>query len=982
MSRTRSALLGALLLAAVSPAAQAQVVISQVYGGGGNSGAQYNNDFIEIFNAGTTSQSLSGWSVQYASSTGSSWQVTNLTNVTLAPGQYYLIQEAAGTGTPGALPTPDATGTIPMSGTTGKVALSSSTTALTGTCPSGGAVKDLVGFGGANCPVAPNAPTAVLSNSTAAIRKAGGCTNSGNNSADFDVLAPSPRNTATTLAPCSGPGVPAISMANITLNEGDNGLTPFTFTVSLSADAPSGGVSFNYATVNGTAIAGTDYVATSGTKTIAAGSRTETITVDVIANTTPQPNRNFILRLSNISGATPTTLDATGTIRDDDGVVITKIHQVQGSVVGTTPGSASGCGSGNDASPMCGQTVTVEAVVTATFPALASGQLGGFNLQEEDVDADTDETTSEGIFVYCPSCTGIKEGDRVRVTGTVTEYFGLTEISAFPADVVVTEGTVNHLPEVTPAHITLPIPAGVDINAYYEAREGMLVQFDTLTVTEYFQLFRYGQIVLTAGDRPLTFTENNAPSISGLTAHLDEVARRKVILDDDRDGDQAPLNLVSGQQFVYWPRTNGGFSLGEQGRDFFRGGDKVENLVGVLQWSRPGSVGSPANTWRVRPSNSYPVTFTPANLRPATPPDVGGSIRAVGMNLLNYFTTIDTSSNSNSGICGPSHTQNCRGADSQIELDRQTKRAAVVICGLNPDVAAFMEMENNNVPSTTYTVTYLLDAVNQRCGGTHPYTFQNNTGGTLGTDAIRVMIVYRSGILAPIGAALTDSDSIHNRPPMAQPFQVVDPANPAYGKRFSVVANHLKSKGSCPSSGLDADQRDGQSCWAETRRQQAVRTATWVDTAVIPAAGSDNVLLLGDFNSYAKETSVTALIGAGYHDLHTEFNGGDAYSYLFDGELGHLDYAFANAALRSEIAGTDVWHINADESDLFDYNDDVKDVGEAAYDQKPNGTQLNPARTLWNEDLPIRASDHDPILVGLFPQASDIIFRDGFDTGN
>jgi predicted extracellular nuclease len=337
-------------------------------------------------------------------------------------------------------------------------------------------------------------------------------------------------------------------------------------------------------------------------------------------------------------------------------------------------------------------------------------------VQEEDVDADQDDSTSEGIFIYCPSCTGIKEGDRVRVTGTVAEFFGMTQISALPAGVVVTEGTTNHLSEVTPAHITLPIPAGVDINAYYEAREGMLVQFDELTVSEYFQLFRYGQVTLVSGARPRTFTEDNAPSVSGLAAHLDSVARRQVILDDDRDGDEAPLNQPGGQQAVYWPHVNGGFSLGTQGQDFFRGGDKVQNLVGVLQWSRPGSIQTPASTWRVRPSNSYPVTFTPVNLRPQTPPDVGGSIRVVGMNLLNYFTTIDTTSSTSSGPCGTSHTLDCRGADSQAELDRQTARAAKVICDLNPDVASFMELENNDVPSPTTTINYLLNAVNQRCG--------------------------------------------------------------------------------------------------------------------------------------------------------------------------------------------------------------------------------------------------------------------------
>jgi len=790
--------------------------------------------------------------------------------------------------------------------------------------------------------------------------------------AGYTVAAAAGTSVATILNDDSAPATPTISINSPSVLEGGNGTTAtLAFQVHLSSVSGSD-VSFDIATTGGTATAGADYVAKSLTsQSIPAGNQDYAFNVTVNGDDLVESDETVIVSVTSISGATPASLTGTGTILNDDVAppTITPIHAVQGSVVGTTPGSINGCGSGNDSSPMCGQTVTVEAVVTATFPALSAGQLGGFNVQEEAVDADNDDSTSEGVFIYCPSCTGIKEGDRVRVTGTVVEYFGLTEISALPAGVIVTEGTTNHLSEVAPAHITLPIPAGTDINAYYEAREGMLVQFDDdLTVSEYFQLFRYGQVVLVAGDRPRTFTEDNAPSVSGLAAHLDGVARRQVILDDDRDGDEAPLSQASGQQAVYWPHANGGFSLGTQGQDFFRGGDKVHNLVGILQWSRPSSLQSPASTWRVRPSNSYPVTFTPVNLRPQTPPDVGGSIRVVGMNLLNYFTTIDTTSSSSSGPCGPGHTLDCRGADSQAELDRQTARAAKVICDLSPDVAGFMELENNNTPSPTTTITTLLNAVNQRCGGAHQYTFQNNAAGTLGTDAIRVMIVYRSGVVAPAGAAMVDTDSIHSRPPMAQTFDVVDTTNYAFGKRFTVVANHLKSKGSCPTDGsADTDQNDGQACWAEKRRLQALRTAAWVSGTVVPAAGSDNVLLLGDFNSYASETSVQALEAAGYHDLETELHGTNAYSYLFDGEIGHLDYAFANAAMRTYVSGADAWHINADEADLFDYNDDIKDTGEPAYDEKPDGSALTPARTLWDANLAIRASDHDPVLVGLFP---------------
>ncbi len=180
------------------------LVISQIYGGGGNSGATLTHDFIEVFNRGTTPISVNGWSVQYASAAGTSWQVTPLTNFTIQPGQYYLIQQAQGAGGSVSLPAPDAIGTTAMSATSGKVALVNATAALTGSCPLGGSVVDFVGFGSAaNC-FEGAGPTATLSNTTAALRAANGCTETDNNSTDFSAGAPNPRNTASPFGSCGG----------------------------------------------------------------------------------------------------------------------------------------------------------------------------------------------------------------------------------------------------------------------------------------------------------------------------------------------------------------------------------------------------------------------------------------------------------------------------------------------------------------------------------------------------------------------------------------------------------------------------------------------------------------------------------------------------------------------------------------------------------------------------------------------------------
>jgi len=172
----------------------AKIVISQVYGGGGNAGATYQNDYIELFNAGLTGQSLNGWSVQQASVAGNTWTPTNLTSVTLNPGQYYLIKLASGGAIGSLLPTADVTNLTPNIGVGGgKIALVSNTTVLSGPCPSAGVI-DFIGFSNtANCYETAYGPA--HSNTTATIRIAGGCTDTDNNSSDFVSGTPNPRNT-------------------------------------------------------------------------------------------------------------------------------------------------------------------------------------------------------------------------------------------------------------------------------------------------------------------------------------------------------------------------------------------------------------------------------------------------------------------------------------------------------------------------------------------------------------------------------------------------------------------------------------------------------------------------------------------------------------------------------------------------------------------------------------------------------------------
>lgn len=302
--------------------AAGKVVISQVYGGGGNSGATLKNDFIELFNAGDTAVSLTGWSVQYGSSGGTSWTVTPLTG-SIAPGGYYLIQEAPGSGGTVNLPTPDVTGSIAMASGAAKVALSSSTTPFgTGACPSGPNLVDFVAYGGANCSEgsstgATAAPT--LDNSHADFRLGGGCTDSDNNKTDFatPTASPNPRNSASPLNAC-------ISIADASQPEGNSGQTAFNFAVRLNINAPAP-VTFTADTADVTATAPSDYTALTGANfSIPAGSNAIDVTVQVNGDTLVEPDETFTVTLSGITGAGPVvpTLKATGTIQNDDSAAI------------------------------------------------------------------------------------------------------------------------------------------------------------------------------------------------------------------------------------------------------------------------------------------------------------------------------------------------------------------------------------------------------------------------------------------------------------------------------------------------------------------------------------------------------------------------------------------------------------------------------------------------------------------------------------
>ncbi len=584
-------------------------------------------------------------------------------------------------------------------------------------------------------------------------------------------------------------------------------------------------------------------------------------------------------------------------------------------------------------------TVTVQGVITSVFTN--NDVRDAFFVQEEDADADADPATSEGIFVFCRGgCpTAPQVGDVVSVTGEPEEFFAMSQIDVTGVGGSITV-TSTGKPLPTPVPVALPAAGPTNAAATFEAQEGMLVTFpDTLSVSEYFELARYGQVVLSAGGRPEQFTDANDPSVAGYASFRGELAARRIILDDDNNNQN---DMVSGpQNNEPYPYPSPGLST----TNLVRGGDTITGLTGVLHWSFAGLTGTDA--WRVRPVAGRSYTFTPANARPTTPPTVGGTMKVASFNVLNYFTTLEVPG----ALCGPSNLE-CRGANTAEELARQRAKIVSAMTSIDADVLGLIEIQNDSGAS----VADLVAALN---AATAPGTYAYVDTGTIGGDAIKTALVYRAAAVAPVGPFKVLDSTVdprfidtRNRPALIQTFE-----QKATGGRVTIALNHLKSKGSACDDIGDPDTGDGQGNCAQTRTTAAQALVDYLATDPTGSGGA-GVLIMGDLNSYAKEDPIKALATGGYTDLVAAFNGGAAYSFLFDGQLGYLDHALADATLRPQVTGVADWHINADEVPLFDYNDELQTAGEQAFERESN------VLPLYQAD-PFRSSDHDPVLIGL-----------------
>lgn len=545
-------------------------------------------------------------------------------------------------------------------------------------------------------------------------------------------------------------------------------------------------------------------------------------------------------------------------------------------------------------SPLLGQTVRVEGVVTLLF---RDGRGGGF---VQSLAPDADPASAEGLFVMpARGQAALLPGTRVRAEGRVAESGGDARLTSLTRARIEVLGAA-----------AMPAPLRLHgAPADWEALEGMRVRIEApLTLSGSHNLLSFGEADLAFGGRLFTPTEQVAPGAAA-QRRLAENRARRILLDDAR-GDRQP------ERIGWLPQPISAAAP-------LRAGSTLVGVSGVVD-ERFG---------RYRIQAEGPVTSLQQAPRPAVPA-VGGSVRIVGMNLLNLFN--------GDGRGGGFPT--ARGARTAEAWQRQRDKHVAAIIALDPDVLALQEVENDGFGPDS-AIRQLAEALEAAQRGTtpgvrwQPVPPSQRPGG----DAISVGLLYRADRLQSVGTPALRLGSPFdwgNRPPLAMSFRLPGRAP------FTVVSLHFKSKGGCEEAdAANRDRGDGQGCFNALRVAAARAVAEWAATDPT-GSGAKAVALVGDFNAYAMEDPIRLLIEAGWRDAFAGNKPEQHYSFVFDGQAGRLDHALVNAPMAALLRGAAKWHSNSDESATFGYDGAL---GREA------------AATPW------RASDHDPLLLGIEP---------------
>jgi hypothetical protein len=843
------------------------LVVSQVYGGGGNSGATLKNDFIEVFNRGTNAANLSGWSVQYASAAGTTWLRTDLTNVTLQPGQYYLVQEAPGAGGTVDLPTPDASGVIAMAAGAGKVALVSTTATLAGGCPTGGAIVDFVGYGSTATCFEGSGPTPAPSNTTAELRNADGCIDTNDNAADFLSGTPNPRNSASPFANCLdlAPYVAARSPASGASNVPVDSDVTVTFSEAVNVSGSWYSISCGTSGAHTATAAGGPTTFTINPDTDFAVAETCTVTV-FRANVTDQD-----------------TIDPPDNMAADDSWSFTTvspptpIHDIQGA---------------GHISAKVGQSVSnVNGIVTAK-------RANGYYMQDPSPDAT--DATSEGIFVFTSSApTSVSVGDAVRVSGQVQEFrpggassinLTTTEI-AFPSTTVLSSGNPLPAPIVAGSGGRIPPSATIEDDAsgdvetsgvfdpasdgidFWESLEGMRVQVNDPVAVGPTNSFGELPVV---GDNGANAGVRTARG--GVVIRANDFNPERITLDDTIVGPMPLLNV----------------------------GDHLDAAaVGVMDYNfglpmleltaLPGAVHdgvTPESTTAAGPGEVSVGTFNFENLDPTDPPAKFARLAGI---LVNNLRAPD--------ILSGEEVQ-----DNTGPVDDGTVDASATLDEL---VAAIQA-----AGGPTYDYRY-ISPVNDQDGGEpggnirqvflfrtdRGVSFVDRPGGTA-TNSTGVtgsgsstQLTFSPGRIDPTNSAFTTS-----RKPLAGEFMF-------NGHHLFVVANHFNSKGGDQPL-FGHFQPPTRSSEAQ-RHNQAQIVHDFV-ASILSADSNANVVVAGDLNDFEFSDTVSILKSGVLGDLMDTLPQSERYSYVFEGNSQTLDHILLSDALSGRPFVYDVVHVNSE----------------------------------------------------------------------
>ncbi|WP_259363146.1 ExeM/NucH family extracellular endonuclease [Microbacterium esteraromaticum] len=546
---------------------------------------------------------------------------------------------------------------------------------------------------------------------------------------------------------------------------------------------------------------------------------------------------------------TPTGSGSTGGTDPEPSITAT-IAEVQGT---------------KDVSPLSGQNVTVQGVITADY---RTGGYKGIVIQTAGSGGANDSTpgASDGVFVFLDDKSVPGEiGDLVSVTGVVGERFGQTQIVPAAASAV----TVVTASVGVPAATALPTSV---VGTAREAYENMLVSptGDYLVASSH-QLFNFGTLWLNPEELNVKSTELKRP---GAGADAIAAANRadRILLDDGYSIQVTNKDHPADQPyFTKDVVVRNGDAVDFTGRSY------------VLQYG--------FDDWRLQPvtplDSASPadrkVSFTTNNPRPEVPA-VGGDLQVASFNVYNYFTTLSEDD------------EDARGAENAAEFAIQKSKIVAAINGLDAEVVSLMEIENSvkfGKPADT-ALADLVDGLNAAAGSDVwayvPTPKALNDAAT--TDFIKNAIIYKKKAVKPVGASSTIVDeSVWDiaREPIAQAFSFK-------GRTITVVANHFKSKG-----GDGEEPADGQGQFNAERVEQAKSVLAFTEQLATQSR-SDDMLLIGDFNAYSEEDPIRVFTDAGWSDLVDDKTAGQ-YTYTFDGELGSLDHVIASPSLKSSITG-------------------------------------------------------------------------------